>query len=218
MVLLLVWLVCYTDDMTFVTVARWVQLAGAVALLVTLAAIFWGLARGLPCQQSGASGGWARLLRTPLFYVAASVIYFGLCYLIWRPLPWHLSGPGRASRLLLGSLLYFPGLGLVLWARLALGRMYFVSSSSVVPLYADHRLITGGPFALVRHPMYLGILLTGLGGILIYWTWTFVFVTGHFFGLVFRARREEEALAAKFGPEWESYQRRVPAWIPRLHR
>jgi len=158
------------------------------------------------------------LLRAPWFYVAASAVYFGLCYLIWRPLPWPLSTATRAFCLLLGSLLYFPGLGLVLWARLTLGRMYFVSSTSEAPLYADHRLITTGPFAIVRHPMYLGLLLTGLGGILIYWTWTFVFVAGHIFGLVFRARREEEALSAAFGQEWETYRLRVPAWIPRFHR
>lgn len=189
-----------------------------MALVAALAAVFVGLARGLPRQQRVASGLWSRLLRASWFYVGASVIYFALCYLIWRPLPWHLSASSRAFCLLLGSLLYFSGLGLLLWARLTLGRMYFVSSTSVAPLYADHHLITTGPFALVRHPMYLGILLTGLGGILIYWTWTFVFVTGNFFGLIFRARREEEALAAKFGPEWESYRRRVPAWFPRLRR
>ncbi len=204
--------------MTVDTWAWWVQATGAVALLAVLAAVFVGLARGLPRQQRVASGGWARLLRSSLFYAVASVVYFGLCYLIWRPLPWRLPTSGRALTLLLGSLLYFPGLALVLWARLTLGRMYFVSSASVAPLYADHRLVTGGPFAFVRHPMYLGILLTGLGGILIYWTWTFVFVTGNFFGLVFRARREEQALAAALGREWESYHSRVPAWIPRFRR
>jgi protein-S-isoprenylcysteine O-methyltransferase Ste14 len=200
------------------TLQWWVQRAGAVALVVALAAVFWGLARGLPRQQRIASGWRSRLLRAPPFYAAASVVYFGLCYLIWQPLPWQLSASSRAFRLLLGSLLYFPGLGLLLWARLTLGRMYFVSSTVEAPLYADHRLITTGPFALVRHPMYLGLLLTGLGGILIYWTWTFVFVAGHFFGMVLRARREEEALAAALGPEWESYRRRVPAWIPHLRR
>jgi protein-S-isoprenylcysteine O-methyltransferase Ste14 len=217
-VFLLLLRVCYTYAMTLDTLERWVQCAGAVALVAALAAVFFGLARGLRRQQKSAVRWPARLLRAPLFYAAASVGYFGLCYLIWRPLPWRLSASGRAFSLLPGSLLYFPGLGLLLWARLTLGRMYFVSSSFEAPLYADHHLITTGPFALVRHPMYLGILLAGLGGILIYWTWTFVFVTGNFFGLIIRARREEEALAAAFGPEWESYRCRVPAWLPRLRR
>ena len=204
--------------MTLDVLQWWVQRAGAVVLVAALAAIFLGLARGLPRQRKDAPGWRSRLLRAPWFYAAASVGYFGLCYLIWRPLPWSLSASSRAFCLLLGSLLYFPGLGLLLWARLTLGRMYFVSSTSEAPLFADHRLITTGPFALVRHPMYLGLLLTCLGGILIYWTWTFVFCAANFFGLVVRARREEEALAAAFGADWEAYRLRVPAWIPRLRR
>jgi protein-S-isoprenylcysteine O-methyltransferase Ste14 len=204
--------------MTLDALQWWVQRAGAVALVVALAAVFFGLARGLQRQRKDALAWPSRLLRAPLFYAAASVGYFGLCYLIWRPLPWQLSASSRAFSVLLGSLLYFPGLGLLLWARLTLGRMYFVSSSFEAPLYADHRLITAGPFAIVRHPMYLGLLLTSLGGILIYWTWTFIFVAANFFGLVVRARREEEALAAAFGRDWEAYRLRVPAWIPRFHR
>jgi len=204
--------------MTLDAAQLWVQRAGAVALAVALVAIFLGLARGLPRQQKAAPGWWPRLLRAPWFYAVASLGYFGLCYLLWRPLPWPLPASGRTISLLLGSLLYFPGLALLFWARLTLGTMYFVSSTSVAPLYADHRLITTGPFALVRHPMYLGLLLTCLGGILIYWTWAFVFVTTNFSGLIVRARREEEALAARFGSDWEAYSRRVPAWIPRLRR
>jgi protein-S-isoprenylcysteine O-methyltransferase Ste14 len=96
--------------------------------------------------------------------------------------------------------------------------MYNVSSSMGAQLYADHWLVTHGPFALVRHPMYLGIILASLGGLLIYRTWTLLFTTVGFLGLALRARREEQALAAEFGEQWEEYCRRVPGWIPRLPR
>ncbi|MEK7325043.1 MAG: isoprenylcysteine carboxylmethyltransferase family protein, partial [Chloroflexota bacterium] len=85
-------------------------------------------------------------------------------------------------------------------------------------LYADQRLIVRGPFAIVRHPMYLGVLIAALGAIPIYQTWTSVFVALNFLGLIFRARREEQTLAAEFGEQWEAYCRSVPAWIPRLRR
>jgi protein-S-isoprenylcysteine O-methyltransferase Ste14 len=37
-------------------------------------------------------------------------------------------------------------------------------------------------------------------------------------GLVIRARREEQVLAAEFGEQWEAYVQQVPVWIPRLRR
>jgi protein-S-isoprenylcysteine O-methyltransferase Ste14 len=116
----------------------------------------------------------------------------------------------------LGVVLYFPGLAFVLWGRLTLGRLYNVSTSLGAPLYTDHRLITHGPFAIVRHPMYLGIGAAAVGGLMIYRTWTLVFLAVNFLGLAVRARREEQALVAEFGEEWRAYCRRVPAWIPRL--
>ena len=76
-------------------------------------------------------------------------------------------------------------------------------------------LATKGPYRLVRHPMYLGIILASIGGLFMYRTWTMVF-TLVFFGLVVRAWREEQALAAEFGEVWEAYCRQVPGWIPRL--
>jgi protein-S-isoprenylcysteine O-methyltransferase Ste14 len=43
-----------------------------------------------------------------------------------------------------------------------------------------------------------------------------VFTTVAFLGLVLRARREEQALAAEFGQHWQEYCQQVPGWIPRL--
>ena len=204
--------------MSLVTVEWWVQRAGAVALVVALAAVFIGLARGLPRQQRTVPGWWAGLLRAPLFYAAASVGYFGLCYLIWRPLPWPLSASGRAFSLLLGSLLYFPGLALVLWGRLALGKSYFVSTGLSAQLFTGHELVTSGPYAIIRHPMYIGLLLAAWGSLLIYATWTTAYFAVAAPAVLMRSRREEAALAEEFGEQWQEYCRRVAAFLPRLRR
>ena len=110
------------------------------------------------------------------------------------------------------------GLVLVLWGRQTLAQHYNVSSSMGVQLFAGHRLVTRGPYALVRHPMYLGILGISLGGMFLYRTWTFVFLLLNFPAMVIRARREEAALALAFGAQWADYCRRVPAWWPRPRR
>lgn len=197
------------------TIEWWVRWAGAVVAFVSLIAVLAGMMRGLRRPQ-GRTTGLARQILTLPAYLLISVGFFGTCYLLWRPLPLALSAQARTVTLALGALLLFPGLALVLWGRFTLGEMYYVSSSMGAQLYADHRLITYGPFAFVRHPMYVGILLASAGGLLIYRTWTLVFTTVAFLGLALRARREEQALAAEFGEQWEAYRQQVPAWIPRI--
>jgi protein-S-isoprenylcysteine O-methyltransferase Ste14 len=192
--------------------------AGGLGALITLVALFYGIWQGLQRSVGRVVGQVPSLLRKPLFYVFASIAYFGLCYWMWKPLPLSLTPETRALALVIGAMVYFGGLGFVLWGRLALGKLYFVSSSMGAQLFAGHRLVTSGPYALVRHPMYLGILLTGLGGILLYRTWTLVFIALTGIGLVLRTRREEQVLAAEFGPEWQDYCRRVPAFCPHILR
>lgn len=193
---------------------RGARRAGFVVLLVTLATLLWGIWRGTRRPMGHSSGREIRASRTPAFYVLASTGYFGCCYWLWRPLPLTLSHAFRAVALSLGVLLYFPGLAVVLWGRLTLAQMYNVSSTFGAQLYANQQLVTHGPFALVRHPMYLGILLVSIGGILLYRTWTFLLLLLQFLVLMVRARREEEALAAEFGGQWAAYRQRVPAWVP----
>jgi len=153
---------------------KWI---GSLMAVATLGVIFNGIWRGLHRPVGSTTGGYPGLLRKPTFYIIASLGFFGVCYLLWRPILPNLSPPARVMALILGALLYFTGLALIIWGRLALGRQYFVSTSQAAQLFIDHQLVTHGPFALVRHPMYLGILLTGLGGILIYRTYSWKFLS-----------------------------------------
>jgi protein-S-isoprenylcysteine O-methyltransferase Ste14 len=98
------------------------------------------------------------------------------------------------------------------WARLYLGRLW----SSSVTKKADHRVIDTGPYAIVRHPIYAGILaavlatavvegaLTGIVGALL--------MT---FGFWIKARLEERFLREQLGPDaYDSYRRKTPMLIP----
>ena len=191
---------------------------GLVGVIIVFGVIFFGLWRGTKHPLHQTNGLAPKLLRSPIFYILSSALYFGLCYILWLPFPIILSPLVQTISLILGSLLFFSGLGLILWGRLTLGKHYYVSTSLGAPLFMDHQLITTGPFAFVRHPMYLGILLAGMGGIFLYRTWTMVFITANFFGLLVRVKREEEALAKEFGEQWQAYSSRVPAFLPKLRK
>lgn len=196
---------------------RWIGWVGSAAGFVTLAtAMWWGVWRGLQRPAGRTTGMAHTVLRAPR-QLAFGFLWFALCFVLWRPVPLTLSVPARVLALALGVALCFPGLALYLWGTRTLGDMYKASSGFGVSLNIEHRLITHGPFALVRHPLYLGLQVGALGGFLIYRTWTLVFVFVNFLGLLFRARREEEALAAEFDEAWDAYSQRVPFWIPRLH-
>ena len=194
---------------------RWI---GGVAALVVIIIVLISVRRFRSRPAGKTVGSSPARLYSPAFLVIGSLISIGICVLLWRSIPVTLPSWAQVTALVLGALLYFCGIALVLWGRQALGKFHNLSSSQGVQLFADHELITSGPFAFVRHPMYLGFFLAVLGGLLLYQTWTmFIFLLCSPV-FVKRAQREEEALISAFGEEYESYQRRVPAFFPRLIR
>jgi protein-S-isoprenylcysteine O-methyltransferase Ste14 len=195
----------------------WLGRLGGLAALLTLALALWRLVSGLGRQAGLATGrtGW---LRSRRFYLIGTAIFLGLCILLWRPLPVSIIGTLRLMMLAGGTLLLLGGLGLYIWGLLKLGAMMGGATSFGAALYADHRLVTSGPYAIIRHPMYAGLILASLGGLLLYRTWTTAFLFTSFTGLALRARREEEILSRAFGAAWDEYKRRVPGWFPRLRR
>ena len=191
---------------------------GGFLAYATLAVVFYGIWRGTRRPAGRTSGRAAGWLRSAVFYVLATAGFLGFSIYFWKPLPLDLPPGVRLALLIAGGIIYFPGIALVLWARLTLGKMYFVSTSFGAQLYADHKLVTNGPFAIVRHPMYLGLLVAALGSLLLYQTWTVLAYVLFAPFVLRRARREEQALAAEFGDEWQAYCRRVPAFFPRSRK
>jgi protein-S-isoprenylcysteine O-methyltransferase Ste14 len=103
------------------------------------------------------------------------------------------------------------GLAFSIWARFTLGRNW----SGVVTLKGGHELITRGPYALVRHPIYTGLLAMLLATVI---------VRGHvaaiigmalmFVSLWIKLQHEEKLMLQKFPDQYPVYQRCVKRLIP----
>ncbi|MGB6548097.1 MAG: isoprenylcysteine carboxylmethyltransferase family protein [Xanthobacteraceae bacterium] len=112
----------------------------------------------------------------------------------------------------LGAALCALGIGLAIWARLYLGRNWGLPMSR----QADAELVTGGPYAYVRHPIYSGMLVAMLGSALgnsPFWLAALVP-----FGIYFvtSARREEKLMLEQFPQQYRDYMARTKMLVPFL--
>lgn len=193
-------------------VMQWV---GAAVGLGTLASALVAMALSFRRSRRRTEGRAGLLLRLPLL-VAATMAFFTAGAWLWIPIPLRPGDPARWTLAVLGELLIVGGCLLYLWGLRTLGAMFSPSSGFGVVLFAGHRLITAGPYAFVRHPMYLGVMIAAWGSLLLYRTWAVLAFSIIMFGLAVRARREEWVLSDEFGEAWREYAARVPAWIPRV--
>lgn len=149
--------------------------------------------------------------RTPL---VANLAVFGL----YVPSLLLFSGSSTGSAALLlassGALLGLAGVAVVVRSRADLGPAW-----SFVPK-ADPRtgLVTTGPYRLVRHPIYFGLLLLAMGEALAFGSWPAVMIalSGIAPTFAWRARAEEKLLSRTFGDRYATYRQRTRMIIPYL--
>ena len=161
------------------------------------------------------SGRTEKRAKTPEVRIYRAALVVGAILLV----PWaarikadkHLWDVGRNGAYALAGLT-LAGILFAWWARIHLGRLW----SSAITRKEGHRIIDTGPYALVRHPIYTGligaILTTAIaegtgtalaGGLLIT------------FGLWLKARIEERFLTTELDPgAYAAYRRRVPMLVP----
>jgi protein-S-isoprenylcysteine O-methyltransferase Ste14 len=152
----------------------------------------------------------SRLLRVFIFAIAIVVlsttrIPFRWLYLqLWTPGVWQFW---------VGAAVTVAGLLFAVWARVHLGRNW----SRSVTIKQGHELITTGPYAVVRHPIYTGIL-TGFLGMAIAISQVRGLIV---FALIFLAfwiklRMEEQWMRSQFGETYAAYARKTAALVPYL--
>jgi protein-S-isoprenylcysteine O-methyltransferase Ste14 len=128
------------------------------------------------------------------------------------PFDW-LAIPHTKSSAWAGAFLCLSGLVFAIWARVILGRNW----SGVITLKEGHELIERGPYRIVRHPIYTGILTMFAGTAIV------VGYFGGFIGLLLlfvsfwiKLKGEEDLMLKHFPAEYSAYQHRVKRIIPFL--
>ena len=115
--------------------------------------------------------------------------------------------------LALGIAVEFGGLTLAIWARRVLGRNW----SGEISIKVEHELIRTGPYRLLRHPIYTGLLAMYAGAALVTGTWLAVLGFAMAAFAYWRKIRLEEAnMDVAFGADYDAYRRETWALIPGL--
>jgi protein-S-isoprenylcysteine O-methyltransferase len=111
-----------------------------------------------------------------------------------------------------GVFLFVAGLLLRWWAIITLGRFFTVD----VTIEKDHELVERGPFRVVRHPSYTGVLLAFVGFALTLRNWAalLVMLLPIFAAFIHRMNVEENALSQALGLRYTEYMRRTKRLVP----
>jgi protein-S-isoprenylcysteine O-methyltransferase len=122
-----------------------------------------------------------------------------------------LPGPGWWP-VVVGLAVFAAGLALRAWAVHELGRFF----KFTVVVQTNHRVVDTGPYRLIRHPSYTGLLMAALGLGISLGTWLSIplCLAPPLIGFSLRLTREERVLADELGEPYRSYMRRTQRLVP----
>jgi protein-S-isoprenylcysteine O-methyltransferase Ste14 len=149
-------------------------------------------------------GPWSRQLRIRAAIAALVILLIRLG--VFRGHAVHTD----AWREGVGLGLFALGLGFAIWARVHIGRNW----GTPMTQKEEPELVTGGPYRLVRHPIYAGILFAGVGTVVaLSWWWLIaVVLAGLYF--VYSAFVEERFLTERFPDAYSRYKRSTKMLVP----
>lgn len=111
---------------------------------------------------------------------------------------------------IVGAFLVVIGLAFAVWARVHLGKNWGMPMS----LKENPELVTSGPYRLVRHPIYSGVLLAMLGSAIVggvFWLLVVVLFGIYF---IYSGRQEEKIMTKEFPDQYPEYMKRSKMLIP----
>jgi protein-S-isoprenylcysteine O-methyltransferase Ste14 len=186
---------------------------GLIALLIGFAAFMLSVTV-TRVRRSDEAAGAGRKSAVSIAGIVLQGIAFGLASFGNVEVGLPPTSPAAIGEALAVVLLLAAAVTIFTAAARAMGQNW----SFVARTRSDHQLVTNGPFARVRHPIYLIMLLQLLA---------LALATGHLGNLVFslpmfaigtaiRVREEERLLRAAFGPAYDDYAGRVQRFVPGL--
>lgn len=186
----------------------WASLPGTwIFLIWTVWALSW-FAAAVWSRQTTARASLAQEMPYRLVTVAGVVLLFGIEFRSF-PHGWDVSEPVAWAMVALIA----AGFAFAWWARIHLGTLW----SGTITRKQDHRVVQSGPYALVRHPIYTGILLAAFATAVARGRWEALIGAALFaLGCWIKARQEERFLSEELGPEYAVYRKRVPMLVPFL--
>ena len=192
--------------MTYLSIVPWILIACWAALVLTWVVTAFGVKRDIN-RSAWWRFWWVRII---LVGVVASLVANGLLrgrvlYLVGFVSPIS----GNVPLIVLAVALCFFGIALAIWARLHLGRNW----SPAPALKEEHELVTSGPYRLIRHPIYTGIILAMLGSALASPAWLVVLVIFTVM-FVWRVHVEEKLMMQQFPDTYPQYKKRTWALVP----
>ena len=147
--------------------------------------------------------------------VLLEITGFVLVFLEYPKIEWlaRRAFPESYALAATGVALTWTGIAIAVWARYHLGQNW----SARVTIKQDHQLIRTGPYAWFRHPIYSGLDLAALGGVLAMGEvrsviGLFLIVLGYWI----KARTEERMLSAQFGEAFEEHCRHTGFLLPKF--
>jgi protein-S-isoprenylcysteine O-methyltransferase Ste14 len=172
--------------------------------------LYWQIKAGNAKTTQRLEPAASRILRVFIFLIAIIILSTTRI-----PLPWlYLElWPEGLWPFWLGAGITIAGLLFAVWAREHLGSNW----SRSVTIKQDHELITTGPYAVVRHPIYTGILTGFLGmAIAISEMRGFLAFVLIFLALWLKLRMEEQWMRSQFGETYAAYAHQTAALVPYL--
>jgi protein-S-isoprenylcysteine O-methyltransferase Ste14 len=169
-------------------------------------AVFWvGWLLAAFTARRSVGGSWGRLGPRGLAAIAAAVLL-------------RLGGSHGGAQIhsvavaVIGTILFVTGIALAVWARVILGRNWGMPTTQRV----EPELITAGPYGVVRHPIYTGILLAlvGTGLVISLIALGIAVIVAAYF--VWAATVEERNMTATFPDAYPAYRARTKMLIPFL--
>ncbi|AFL52565.1 protein-S-isoprenylcysteine O-methyltransferase Ste14 [Sinorhizobium fredii] len=158
-----------------------------------------------------------RRSRSEMIGLAAALLGLGIVpgFYVVTGIPESADYPAKAWSVAIGAVVFAAAMWVFRRTHKELGRNWSIT----LEIRDRHELVSGGPYGLVRHPMYTSFMLMGVGQAFLVSNWVAGFAGLVGFAILFflRVDDEERMMLETFGPQYRAYMERTKRIIPYLY-